>query len=302
MGSRKEYAKKVNRESPSKMAEAMAMHRFAESSKSEDERICYDPYAVHFINPKIIEYRIKHPKEAQTKVEQMEKLFPGLSSSIIARVRYFDDYVKESIEDGFEQLVILGAGYDTRGYRIEGLKDMEIFEVDHPNTQIFKIEKINEIFGTLPKNITYIPVDFETEKMTDKLLINGYDTSKKTLFILEGLVMYIPSDAVEEILSFIHKNSGNGSSIIFDYYPLSVVDGTSKLEIGRNIRNYLIKESEPLQFGIEDGKVEEFLSSRGFKKIINITSENYKKAYFNGKNANREVCSLLAFAHAFIER
>ncbi|MCK9150829.1 SAM-dependent methyltransferase [Methanobacterium alcaliphilum] len=291
----------VNRESPSKMAEGIAMQRFAESSKSENERICYDPYAIHFISPEIIKFGKEHPEEAKLKVEQMEQFLPGLSSSIIARVRYFDDFVEKSIKDGLEQLVILGAGYDTRAYRIDGLKEkINVFEVDHPNTQSFKIKKIKEIFGSTPKNVTYVPVDFESEELGERLLKEDYDPFKKTLFIMEGLIMYIPEDAVEKTLSFIVKNSYNDSSLIFDYYPESVIDGTCNMEIGNNIRNYLFQMGEPLQFGIAEGRIEEFLKNRGFSQVRNISSEDYKNEYFNDKNQNRDVCSLLSLAHAVI--
>jgi methyltransferase (TIGR00027 family) len=71
-----------------------------------------------------------------------------------------------------------------------------------------------------------VPVDFETESMGQKLLENGYNKSKKTLFIVEGLVMYIPPKAVDEMLSFIVNNSAKGSEVLFDYFLQSVVDGT----------------------------------------------------------------------------
>jgi len=293
---------KPNREGPSKMAEGIAMQRFAESSKDEDERICYDPYAIHFINPEIVEFGIKHPEEAKAKIEAMENQLPGLSSSIIARVRYFDDIVKESIGDGLQQLVILGAGYDTRSYRIEGLDEkVKVFEADHPNTQNFKKEKIIEIFGSLPDHVTYVPIDFETQKLGQMLFENGYNESLKTLFIMEGLIMYIPPEAVDETLNFIVNKSGKGSQIIFDYYPESVVDGTTALAVGQNIRNFLIQMGEPLQFGIKEGTIGKFLSSYGFSKINDVTSTDYKKAYFDGKNKNRDVCDLLYFAQAVVE-
>ncbi len=292
----------ADRNGPAKMAEGIAMQRFGESSKPEYERICYDPYAIHFISSEIIEFGIKHPEEAKAKVEQMEKLFPGLSSSIMARVRYFDDFVKNSIADGIEQLVILGAGYDTRAYRIEELKEnVKVFEVDHPNTQNFKIQKIREIFGSTPDRVVYVPVDFEQETFGQKLFNNGYNSSKKTLFVMEGLVMYIPPKAVSKILSFVMGNSGKGSSVIFDYYPESVVDGTCKLDIGVNIRNHLIQLGEPLQFGIKENEVNNFLIEFGFSNIKNITSEDYRKAYFHGVNKDRDVCELLYFAHAVVE-
>ncbi len=132
-------------------------------------------------------------------------------------------------------------------------------------------------------------------------IAQGYDRSQKTLFLLEGLIMYIPPEAVDETLSFIAKNSGKGSAVIFDYYPESVVDGTCELEVGKNIRDYTRQQGEPLQFGIKEGKVENFLAARGFSQIHNVTSEDYKKMYFHGVNAGRSVCSLLYFAHAVIE-
>ena len=291
----------VNRENPSKMAEGMAMHRFGESAKPEDERICYDPYAVHFINPEYIEFGIKHPEEAKARIEAMEKIFVGLSSSVVARVRYFDDFTEKSIDDGTEQLVILGAGYDTRAYRIERLKNIKVFEVDHPNTQSFKIQKIKEAFGSVHDHVVYVPVDFEKETFGQKLFEEGYTSSKKTLFIMEGLTMYIPPKAVADTLKFIVGNSGKGSAVIFDYYPESVVDGTCNLEIAKNIRNFLIQQGEPLQFGIKEDKIEDFLTEFGFSNVQNVTSEDYKKAYFHGVNENRDVCELLYFAHAVVE-
>ena len=291
----------INRENPSKMAEGMAMQRFGESAKPEDERICYDPYAVHFISPEIIQFGMEHPEEAKALIENTEKLFPGLSSSIMARVRYFDDFTKKSINEGIEQLVVLGAGYDTRAYRIGELKNIKVFEVDHPNTQSFKIKKIGEIFDYLPKHVTYVPVDFEKDTLGQKLLDNGYNSSKKTLFIMEGLIMYIPPRAVAKTLLFIVENSGKGSQVIFDYYPESVVDGTCKLEIGTNIRNHVAEQGEPLQFGIKEEKIEDFLTEFGFSNVQNVTSKDYKKAYFHGLNEDRDVCKLLYFAHAVVE-
>ena len=83
------------------------------------------------------------------------------------------------VNDGLEQLVLLGAGYDTRAYRITGLNHVTVFEVDHPNTQSFKIEKINQILESTPDNVVYVPVDFETEYLGPKLFDYGYDPLKR---------------------------------------------------------------------------------------------------------------------------
>lgn len=125
----------------SKTAEEMAIHRAVESLKPENERICYDPYAIQFLSPgpsKLVELIASGNDMAKKKMEEMNSLFPGTQNSVIARVRYFDDSVKSGVDDGIKQLVILGAGYDTRACRIKGLEQLKVFEVDHPSTQKIK--------------------------------------------------------------------------------------------------------------------------------------------------------------------
>ena len=293
---------KVKRKGSSKMAELIALHRVAESALPESQRICYDPYAVHFVDPETLEFARKNPEKTKAMREHYERLFPGLGNSIRARVRYFDDFVRAAAGEGMEQLVILGAGYDTRPYRMEKLKgnsNVKVFEVDHPETQSLKKEKIEMIFGGLPDHIVYVPVDFEMEGIDQKLPGNGYDRSKKTLFLMEGLVMYIPPMAVDEMLSFIVNNSAKGSEVLFDYFIQSVVDGTC--ETGKNMRDFAAQQGEPFLFGIEDGAAEVFLKERGFSRIQNVTSDDYKRAYFHGVNKDRSVCRLLSFVHAVVE-
>lgn len=291
----------VDRENASKMAEEIAFHRVVEMFMPEDERIFGDPYAIRFVNPEMLEYLAKNPVEAQKKSEELEKLFPGVHNSIVARVKYFDDFVEKLANEGLEQLVILGAGYDTRAYRIKELENVKVFEVDHPNTQSLKIQKVKEIFGSIPEHIVYVPIDFDNQELGRKLLESGCNPSKRTLFIMEGLFMYIPPEAVNETLSFIVNNSAKSSAVIFDYIPQSVVDGTSDLEVGKNLHNHAKEYKEPFQFGVEEGKLVTFLKDRGFSSIENVTSENYQKAYFDGKNRNKDVCPLFLFARAFVE-
>jgi methyltransferase (TIGR00027 family) len=107
--------KNAKRKGPSKMAELIALHRVAESALPEGQRICYDPYAVHFVDPEVIEFARKNPEKTKAMREHYERLFPGLGNSIRARVRYFDDFVKAAIGKCLEQLVILGAGYTIPG-------------------------------------------------------------------------------------------------------------------------------------------------------------------------------------------
>lgn len=286
---------------PSKMAEGIAMHRVAESMLPENERIFYDPYAIHFVNPEILKYAAEHPKEAEKKLEEMEQMFPGLGNSIRARVRYFDDLVENCAISGCTQFVFLGAGYDTRALRIKELQsNITIFEVDHPETQCYKKEKIIEFSGKLPENVRYVPVDLETQKLKDSLFSSGYCDDKKTLFVLEGLSMYLPPEIIYDIFSFISSSTRTGSKMIFDYYPESVINGTNPDEIAKNITSFTRMSGEPLKFGIPDNQEIDFLHQWKFANPRLITSENYKKLYFNGKYSNRNVCNLLSFIEVTI--
>jgi methyltransferase (TIGR00027 family) len=286
-------------------AENVAFVRALESLKPEGERICYDPYAVRFLSQRYLMF-MEMAARAPSRPP-----FPGVHNSLSARVRYFDDFVKRSICEGLEQLVILGAGYDTRAYRIEGLKDkVRVFEVDHPGTQSVKMEKIKDIFGSLPAHVEYVSVDFETEDFGQRLIEHGYERLQKTVFIMEGLIYYLQPKAVDEMLSFIVKNSDVGSAIVFDYVHESSIDrkdgicgiqckACSQDEI-KNATKDMAQQGETQKFGIKDGMLESFLIQRGFSHACSVTSEDYKKTYFHGVNESRPVCCLSYFAHAVV--
>lgn len=293
----------VKRKDTSGTAEEIAFHRVVESAKPEEERICYDPYAVHFLGSdllKFLEATACNYPEAKARMEEMNNLFPGTQNSIVARVRYFDDYLRSSLNEGVEQVVVLGAGYDTRAYRIELKDSVKVFEVDYQETQKMKREKIKEIFGHLSEQVVYVNADIESEEL-NRLLENGYDPLKKTLFMMEGIIYYLSPGSVDNLLSFIVQHSGRNSKLIFDYFPESMIDGTCESEVGKRICERVKQTGEQFKFGIKEGTIEKFLRERGFTQIQNVTSEDYRKLYFHVKNKDREVCSLYSFVHAVVE-
>ena len=112
-----------------------------------------------------------------------ERKGPGVIGFLTVRCRYIDDLLQECISSGIQQLVILGAGLDSRPYRFEALKGpVRTFEVDSPATQSAKLERLKSIFGTVPAQVTYVPIDFNSETL-EKLFDYGFDTHLKTFFI-----------------------------------------------------------------------------------------------------------------------
>ena len=220
---------------------------------------------------------------------------------ITARVRYIDDYLSGHIRDGIEQLVVLGAGFDSRPYRFEQLRErVRVFEVDHPATQRAKKEKLSKIFGEIPSYVTFVPVDFTQETPEKRLPESGYDEAVKTLFIMEGVTMYLNPEAMDGTLSFVARHSGPGSSLIFDYMYKSIIDGTVKRgEVTRMRRNRL-HSGEGLTFGIEEGQIEDYLLERGFQQIHDANHQELESKYFTGENHNRRVASGYSIATATI--
>ena len=123
-------------------AETITMHRAAEAMLPEDQRVCNDPLAVHFLSQPILD-RFKNPIRRTIARWFMNSFYPGVNGAVVARVRFMDDRLEASIQEGLEQLVIIGAGFDTRAYRFN-IPDagIRVFEVDQSRTQQVKIKKL----------------------------------------------------------------------------------------------------------------------------------------------------------------
>ncbi len=287
----------------SRTAAATSFARAFESIRSKDKRVCYDPYAKDFLGG--IYSILTHSLFPTRMIMRMldwygERVNPGGFALVAVRTKYIDDYLMECIDDGIEQVVMLGAGYDARAYRIDELKrKVKVFEVDHPDTQSVKIEKVKKIFGTLPEHVIYVPVDFNIQKLDERLFESGYDKNLKTLFIWEGVTLYLTAEAVDETLGLVANKSGKGSSIIFDYYFKSVVDGTCKE--AEKMRRCVERRGDPYTFGIEEGTIEEFLDKRGYDQVKEMTAKSLEDTYINSRNLSRKVSPFFSVVHATVK-
>lgn len=283
----------------SSTAERVTFVRACESRRHESERVCYDPLAEELLGPK---YKMYYGNRLMLQILGMKaRLYRiGLFEFIVARTRYIDDCVQRCISEGVEQVVVLGAGFDSRAYRIEGLKRIKVFEVDHPATQRVKVSRIHGILGTLPENVVYVAVNFDKESLGERLLKTHYDTQLKTLFIWEGVTYYLAAEAVDATLAFVARNSGAGSGIVFDYIAPEIVDGAdlplSVLKMMRKFTQY----TEPLKFGIRDAFLEEYLAARGFHLEEKVSRDQLKRAYFHGMNRSRPLMNGLSIAYATV--
>lgn len=267
-------------------AAGIAIARAVESEKPAGERICYDPYARQFVSAWMVRLMGLFIKSGYTELRG-----PGVNGFLIARERYIDDVLQNFLKEGLQQLVILGAGYDSRAYRFDLPAGLKTFEVDHPVTQAEKVKKVELALGRLPAHVTYIPIDFNLQNLSECLLPAGYNPDLVSLFIWQGVTMYLTADVIDDTLAFIVTNACHGSAVVFDYVYQALLDGTQTQSEIKNMQRYRFMTGEELKFGIPAGQVETFLLTRGFRQVTDICTEDLKAAYFTGKNADREIAS-----------
>src|ERR687897_2011931 len=140
-------------------AEGMAVVRAIEAQRPEGVRICYDPIARSLVNPiSVFLSKLVIDSGIYERIGP-----PGAIAFITARERYIDDFLKACLSEGLDQVAILGAGFDTRAYRIPGIEKMLVFEIDRPATQAVKLKRFKKVIDPLPDYVTFVPVDFNTQ-------------------------------------------------------------------------------------------------------------------------------------------
>jgi methyltransferase (TIGR00027 family) len=179
------------------------------------------------------------------------------------RTRFIDEALERAVKRGATQVVILGAGFDTRAYRYrELLKDCRVIEADAAPTQQYKRRRVQEVLGSVPANVTYCTIDFAKESLIDCLRRAGFAEGQRTFFIWEGVCMYLPEGAVRKTLQMVASYSAPGSSLVLDYA------NTLAIEFGKLSPNGLgaipTAWQEPWIFGTPGADGRDFFRELGF--------------------------------------
>lgn len=209
----------------------------------------------------------------------------GIYEYVIARTKYIDEVYEKALVEGFEQILMFGAGYDSRALRFQDMaQQTRIFELDEPHTQTAKIQQFRKRYLSIPRNVIFISIDFEKESLPQKLDLSGFEKGKKTLFILEGLLMYLASHSVQDTLETIQEYSGSGSRLVFDYVRASVLRHENTLYGESGIVKAVSKAGEKWQFGLEPDEIDSFAEAYGFRVADHKCVQDLEKTYFEDEN------------------
>ena len=215
----------------------------------------------------------------------------GIYEYTIARTKYIDAVFKEVLAEGFDQILILGAGFDTRALRFQTeAGDARVFELDVPITQRAKLGQYERRGLSIPANVEFISVDFDREALSDKLEEAGFCRGRRSLFALEGLLMYLQPESVDETFKVIAGFAGEGSQVVFDYVRASVLRQEGSCYGEREIARTVAKAGERWYFGIEEGELEQFLDKYGLRVMEHKDAQELERMYFtdaSGKAVGR---------------
>jgi len=237
----------------------------------------------------------------------------GIVRAMMVRTRFIDGALERAIAAGATQVAILGAGFDSHAYRCrELLQGVRVFEVDRPATQALKRQRVNEVLGGPPENLTYVPIDFQHEDLRDVLARHGYDMAQRTFFILEGVTMYVREESVRSTLSFVAAHPP-GSSIVFDFVSRPMVDFLASGTLDtvpvlarpafQRFMNLL--KDEPWLFGVPVEGEREFLANVGLelREAFVIGGEESLKRFTTKADGTQIGAAAIAAATArFMER
>jgi methyltransferase (TIGR00027 family) len=168
----------------------------------------------------------------------------GIGDLVVARTLYFDRIIERVVGD-VEQFVLLGAGFDTRPYGTLKSQEVAFFELDQTMTQTLKVESLVAA-GIDKSHVTFVEVDFSNESIFQKLCASGYDRSKKTLFLWEGVTLYLNEADVRKTLQDIRGHAAPGSVVVADFYGERMIRVGSS-SIGKKALEYT---NEGLGFGL----------------------------------------------------
>lgn len=288
-------------------AQGVAKQRLIESLASPDKRVIHDPYTERFVMGASLIKLLGH----KFSVWLTQKFAPGFHEHLISRTRFIDDLVKRTADNGVEQYVILGAGYDLRAHRHDLPQSMKIFEVDQPDVQAIKRAKLP---GELAhaENVTYVGVDFNRQSLTEQLLAAGFDSRKPTIFTLEGASQYISKEATASTIKELAALTPQASSTFCMTYVDDALEKEPEACFGKGypkaakraeaIKRLSAKVGEPWVSFYNAEEIEALLSEYGFTLTESKSLEDLNSDYFEPLGRGLAEEQIMKFEHFVVAK
>jgi methyltransferase (TIGR00027 family) len=275
---------RTSEQKPSETALFAALRRTLAYKEYHNQKIGPDYLAEKFLPPYYRFFLRFRKVQANTK-NKLNGFMPGLNEYLIARTAFFDGLFRSALEEEIPQIVLLGAGYDSRGYRFsESNRGTKIFELDAAPTQQRKLRCLKAAHVREPREVRFVPIDFTVESLSGVLEKAGFSKSEKALFLWEGVSYYLDRRSVKETLGYIGRSAHRESLIAFDCI-LSVSGENLREPYGaaefmRSMREH--HADEEMVFSLPREGVEGFLAENNLRLTEFLEPEKIERKYLLG--------------------
>jgi methyltransferase (TIGR00027 family) len=275
----------VKRGRPSGTAFRVALRRAAHQLL-DDPRVLDDPIALRIVGPN--EAKVLR---ADPQAYDRSRFDRRLRAFLVARSRVAEDALAVAVTAGVRQYVVLGAGLDTFAYR-NPYPDLDVFEVDHPATQAWKRSCLDVAGINLPGRLTFVPVDFERQAVTEELRRVGYAADRPAWFSWLGVTPYLAREAVIATLRDIVTLAGKGGGVAFDYSPDSSSLTLRQRAAVAVLRSRVRRAGEPFKSAFNPSELATMLTAIGFGRVEDLDAETLNARYFAGRSDRLRVGSI----------
>lgn len=250
-----------------RVATARAVHQLL-----DDPILFEDPLALRILGPEV------EAKLREDPFEHNEPVQRTMRASVVIRAKLAEEELARGVANGVRQYVVLGAGLDTFAYR-NPHAGLRVFEVDHPSTQTWKRQMLEEAGIALSPSLVFTPVDFEHGTLPQGLAAAGFRTDQPACVAWLGVTMYLTEAAIVETLRFI-ASLPHGSAIVFDFrVPGETMNPVEKL-ISEIIAQHLAAMGEPWISAFEPAALREKVRSLGFREVETHEPDQLNRRYF----------------------
>ena len=216
----------------------------------------------------------------------LERLaLPGIQLHYALRKRLLEEVARRALDGGVRQVVVLGAGFDTLALRLrESFPSARFVEVDHPATQHVK-KRVVEGRGLSGENLRFVALDLARLCDGASLGREFFDAGARTLFVAEGVLMYLAPAAVARVFGFVRRHGAAGSLFAFTFMETGRGGRPAFRGAGRLVGAWLRLRGEPFRWGVSREGLREFLRGRGFRQLEVFDSESLRGRYLGGELA-----------------
>jgi methyltransferase (TIGR00027 family) len=279
----------------SRTAEHVALFRAIETARRRD-RVIDDPYAVAFLTGRygLLARLARMPAVGRWLESYLDRRFPGgPRASAVARTRLIDELVEDALGgDGFggdalgggaagtqaagttpAQVVLLGAGYDSRAYRLPATRSARVFEVDHPATQATKRRVVGAaVRAERRAHVRFVGVDLMRDDLAGALRAAGFSGEERAVVVWEGATNYLNAESVDVTLRALAGIAASGSRIVFTYVDRAALDGTGDF---RGVwQDAVRRQGEPWTFGFVPEELPGYLAERGLRLGLDLSTRD----------------------------